>query len=238
MNIHTGDIDFEGITHNFLMGPKGRTELACADFALIFGNPHIIDELAQTTAEHYHAGYFDLIVASGCGNWMYEFQQSVSVQTPEEAAESRKTEAVRIFEALQRHGVPESAILLDNNATNTQQNVENTQQVLKSAGHDISTSIVFGHVKAGTRFLETMARRWPAVFAMGVGVNPYSTEIPEWHQSSDFSNDVLTQIGKRERYLQQGYLAPIDLDVINTIATQLPQPCRQPILQDDCTLIV
>lgn len=238
MNIHTGDVDFEDITYNFLMGPEGRTELARADFALIFGNPHIIDELAQTTAEHYHAGYFDLIVASGCGNWSYEFQQSVTVQTPEEAAESRKTEAVRIFEALQRYDVPESAILLDNSATNTQQNAENAQQVLKSAGYEPSTCIAYGHAQAGTRFLETMARRWPDVFTMGVNVNPYKTDIEKWHECDVFSEGVLMQVAKREKYLQQGDLIAVDLDVINTVATQLPQPVRQSILQDDCTLIV
>ncbi len=236
MNIHSSDTDFADITSRFLMGPDGRTELAQADFALVFGNPHIIEELAEAAADHYHRGYFDLVVVSGCGNWAHEYQRAAAIQTPECIEGLNKTEATRIFEALIDRDVPASAVLLDHNATNTQQNVENAKRLLETAQPDVSTCIGFGHVKAGTRYIETLARRWPDMFAMGVNVNPYVKDIENWHECDDFSRDVLTQVAKRETYLHQGDLVAVDLDVISEVARQMQRP--QSALQDDCTFIM
>jgi len=104
------------------LSPEQKWELVCggirddgkaADFALLLGSrPKFAKERALAAAELYHAGRVKYIVPSGGVKWEIE-----------EEGGSLLSEAMYMAKILLKAGVPEEAILLENEATTTKENM-------------------------------------------------------------------------------------------------------------------
>ena len=83
---------------------------ANAEAALLLGGiPDVLSERAEAAAQLYHAGRVRLIIPTGGVYWDTEF--------------GRMTEAECMTTYLKKFGVPEEAILLENQATTTRENM-------------------------------------------------------------------------------------------------------------------
>lgn len=76
---------------------------------LLGGNPLVLRERAEGAAQLYHAGRVPYIIPTGGVMWDTEF--------------GRKTEAEALKEYLLEYGVPGEAIILENEATTTRENM-------------------------------------------------------------------------------------------------------------------
>ena len=134
--------EFARVVQNYLL--IEQTALVPADFALIFGNKHITDTLADRAATLYHEGYFPLIVTSG------------GVKT-----KARVSEAEALRRALVSRGVPDDVILTEKKARNTGENVIFTRALMTDKGLEqgVTSVISIGHIIAGRRFLMTLERQ-------------------------------------------------------------------------------
>jgi uncharacterized SAM-binding protein YcdF (DUF218 family) len=190
-----------------------KTALARADAAMIFGNKTICRNLANEAANYYHLGYFPYIAVSG----------GVYCEPDDPLDNIYETEAERIEKFLMARGVPQSRILLENTATNTQQNVLNCKSAFNqhAALKDAQSIISFGNIKASRRFLMTLKAQWPEMFAMHVGVNGYAHPVQKWYEHDGFRRAALDQYQRIDPYIKKGWIAEVDIDDINRKARQI-----------------
>ena len=122
-----------------------ETPLARADVCIIFGGQRA-DDMANHAANLYHRGFFPRIAVTG------------GVTTND-----GRLEAHRMRDVLIQRGVPKSAILVEDKATNTGENVINTRALLeRTLGKGaIKSAIAIGQIHASRRFLMTLERHWP-----------------------------------------------------------------------------
>lgn len=196
--------EFNSIGAYFLIE---KTALAPADAAMIFGNKTICRSLANEAANYYHLGYFPYIAVSG----------GVICDPDDPLDQSVETEAERIAKFLMARGVPQERIIVENNATNTQQNVLNCRAAFNqhAALNDAQSIISFGNIKASRRFLMTLKAQWPEIFAMHVGVNGYGHPVQTWYAHDAFRRAALDQYQRIDPYIKKGWIAEVDLDEIN-----------------------
>ena len=190
--------EFARAVHDYLLIEE--TSLMSADIALVFGNKNIINPLADRTAELYHTGHFPLVVASG------------GVKT-----RSRQTEAEALRRAFIKRGIPDTAILTENHATHTGENVTLTRALLDDRGlaPQIASVISIGHIIAARRFLMTLERHWPEIHKMHVSANPFNVSVEDWHKNDVFRRHALTEWRKITPYIQQDLIREIDLEALN-----------------------
>lgn len=189
---------FARAVHEYLL--IEQTDLAPADFALVFGNPLGIESLAENTADLYHTGHFPLIVVSG------------GVQTLDGTLE-----AVALRQQLLTRGVPDSVILSEPRALHTGDNVTLTRALLRAEGLEasISSVISIGHIRAARRFLMTLERHWPGIHKMHSSANPYNTAARNWHLNDPVRHDVMQEWRKIGPYLKQGWIREVDIPALN-----------------------
>lgn len=189
---------FARAVHEYLL--IEQTDLATADFGLVFGNPLAIASLAENAADLYHTGHFPLIVVSG------------GVQTPD-----GMLEAVALRQSLISRGVPDSVILSEPRSLHTGDNVTLTRALLQAEGleADISSVISIGHIRAARRFLMTLERHWPGIHKMHSSANPYNTPAHGWHLNDHIRYDVMQEWRKIGPYLKQGWIAEVDIPALN-----------------------
>lgn len=182
-----------------------QTELSPADVIFIFGNKHGVKQSAEKAAELFSAGYAKRIIVTG------------GVKT-----DSGLTEADAIAAGLQARGVPQESLLVENRSTNTQENIEMAMELIKERGIEMpKTMITIGNIAAGRRFLMTLKKRWPDVFAMAANFNAFPTPLDKWQGSDIFKEKVLNEYRKIEPYLACGYVEEIDINAINYQARKL-----------------
>ncbi len=152
----------------------GDTSLAPADVILIFGNRHICKIAAQKAADVYGQGRASLIIASG------------GVRL---ADANYRTEAEVIERQLLASGVPKQAILLENSATNTLQNVCNSRRLVKQTyGMTDIGVICISHIINARRSLMTMGRHWWEALPMGLPINPTEPLYRDGMKIRNFKN--------------------------------------------------
>ena len=100
--------------------------------------------LAHYAAELYHMGFAPLIVFSG-------YQRS----------DMDTTEADLLAQAARQLGVPESAILREQTATNTGENITRSVELLKEKGIETQRVILIHKPYMSRRFLATAQIKWP-----------------------------------------------------------------------------
>ena len=121
-------------------------ELAKADCILALGSHDL--RVADRAAELYLQGWAPLVIMSGgLGNFTQEMWTE---------KEADKFAAIAI-----QNGVPADAILIENQSTNTGENIMFTQQLLKTKGMDIQRFIVVQKPYMERRSYATFKKHWP-----------------------------------------------------------------------------
>lgn len=188
-----------------------QTELACADLAVLCGSVKTTPAIAQRGAQLFQDGYTNRFIVSG-----------------RVKATAQETEAEMMRRILIEHGVPEHSILLENRATNTQENIVYARRLIMQRGEldQVRTIITVGNVTAGRRTMMTAARRWPEVFAMHATGNKFPVAAQDFHTHAEFRRTVLREWAKIAPYQANGWLKEVDIEAINTMARALPQPSQ------------
>jgi uncharacterized SAM-binding protein YcdF (DUF218 family) len=185
-----------------------ETSLARADVCIVFGGEQA-DALANRAADLYHKGYFPLLVVSG------------GVATSD-----GRLEAHRMRDVLLARGVPKDAILVEDKATNTGENVKFAMSML--ARHTglgkIGSVLGIGQIHGSRRFLMTLERQWPAVTKMFTAPNTFPVLRADWHQDSVFRTAVLREYAKIPKYKAHGFIAEVDMAALERKIALLPKP--------------
>lgn len=188
-----------------------ETPVARADVCLVFGckTPERREALANHAADLYEQGYFGLIAVTG--------------GVPDK---NGVTEAAHMRSVLLKRGVPADAILSEDAATNTGENVVLTRALLereKGKGN-IRTVIGIGQIHAARRFVMTLERHWPEVQKMFTAPNYYSVPREEFYNDPQFRREVLAEYRKIPLYRKTDFIREIDVDDLSAAARNLPRP--------------
>ncbi|WP_329315687.1 YdcF family protein [Streptomyces sp. NBC_01262] len=106
--------------------------------------------VADVTADLYRRGMAPVIVFTGS-------------TSPTTRARMPRGEAVHYRERALELGVPDSAVLLEPHATNTGENIEFTQAVLKEAGIEVSSVLLVSKPYEERRSYAMARKLWPEV---------------------------------------------------------------------------
>jgi uncharacterized SAM-binding protein YcdF (DUF218 family) len=123
-----------------------RHQLRKADCILALGSHDV--RVAERAAQLYLEGWAPLLIFSGglgrltLGEW-------------------QETEAEKFAAIAVKMGVPKEAILTENRSTNTGENIQYTQQLLKEHGLDPHTFIVVQKPYMERRSYATFKKHWP-----------------------------------------------------------------------------
>lgn len=192
-----------------------ETPIARADVCIVFGCKTIErrEALASHAADLYEQGYFGLIAVTG--------------GVPDK---NGVTEAAHMRAVLLKRGVPADAILSEETATNTGENVVNTRAMLareKGEGN-IQSVIAIGQMHASRRFVMTLARHWPEIKTMFTAPNYYGVPREEFYKDPVFRREVLHEYRKIPAYRATGFIREIDMDDLSETARRLPPPHTPP----------
>ncbi|MEM9469925.1 MAG: YdcF family protein [Pseudomonadota bacterium] len=176
-----------------------ETDLTTADAVIVFGNKHIIDQAAEKAVELYENGMARLVVFTGARDISPGFIEAEAMAS------------------LVNGRIPPENILIDTESTNTPENVRSAKSLIRGTYPDMNVGsvIAVGNVCAGRRFLMTLKKQWPEVFAMASNVNPFSVGVSEWHTCPRFQAIVMSEFDKIKPYVDKGDIAEIDIDAIN-----------------------
>jgi len=185
-----------------------ETPLARADACLLFGGEHA-DDLAKHAAKLYHRGYFGLVVVSG------------GVKTSKGFLEAHQMRDVLVA-----NGVPQDIILVEDQATNSGENVKNSMALLdKTKGlENISSVIGIGQIHGSRRFLMTLERHWHAVTKMFTAPNYYPVSREDWHKDAEFRRCVLREFEKIAPYKAEDFIREVDMQVLAAKIAAIPRP--------------
>lgn len=181
-----------------------ESKLEKADIGFVFGNKFRPDMIADKAAELYHKGYFKKLIISGGV-----------------LCENGETEANYTYKLLLKRGVPADAMLRENRAMNTGQNVEFSLPILqKEIGlKNIKSIIAIGKTYAARRYLMTLERWIPNKRLMIAPINEFSLPKQRWTDNERFKQVVLREFRKIVPYLDQGFLMPVDTpELVNKAA--------------------
>ncbi|RTL69425.1 MAG: YdcF family protein [Pseudonocardiaceae bacterium] len=152
--------------------------------------------VVTVTAELYHRGLFPLIVFTGAN-------------APTTIERFPRGEAVHYREHAIELGVPASAILVEDTATNTGENITRTRDLLAATGHDIHSVTLVSRPYQQRRARATCRKLWPEVDVVTAGA---STELREYIASIGDERRVISMlVGDTQRidaYAQRGFAAP------------------------------
>lgn len=123
-------------------------------------------------------------------------------------AESHATEADIIAAHLIRLGVPQAALLLEQHATNTGENVRLSLPILREAGLLGARRVVcIGLFCTGRRYAMTLHRHWPAPEKRCFAVEYGPVRRGAWHLHEAARARVLGEVAKVPRYRAMGFIA-------------------------------
>ncbi len=174
-----------------------KTNLVPADLILVFGNRHVIEQTAERAAKLYYEGMAPIIVASGGKPGFSGF-----------------SEAYELRSALLKHGVPDECILIEDRASNSQENVLFTRDLFQNP-EEVSAIIGVGNIVAGRRFLMTLQKNWPEALPMCSHVWPQENLGHTWQKHTEFCEMARIQLARIPHYIAEGFISEIDLDDIN-----------------------
>ena len=165
-----------------------------SDLGFVFGTRHGVREFCDAAYALWQDGMFGRLLVSG-GLTMG----------------SRRTEAEIIGEELVRLGLPESALILETEATNTGENVflgrARVAEVM-----DVSTIrsvVVIGKICSARRYLMTLQRHWPGLQMSVCPVNYFGTPAERWFEHDEFRRRVLSEFEKIPGYVTEGFLTEV-----------------------------
>ena len=150
--------------------------------------------VAVQAARLWHEGWAPLVVASGGKGKVTEAWA--------------ETEARAFARVLREHGVPDDALLLEETATNTGENITATRGLLAARGIPVRRGILVAKPYMTRRSLATAERRWPEV--------EWLTSAPEVsyeaHLEGDARRFLELMVGDLQRmvvYAERGFQVPM-----------------------------
>jgi uncharacterized SAM-binding protein YcdF (DUF218 family) len=165
-----------------------------SDLGFLFGTRHGVPEFCEAAFQLWQGGFFGRLLISG--------GRTGSAPT---------AEADVIAERLVRLGIPESALILETDATNTGENVifgrARVAEVMDLAL--IRRVVVIGKICSTRRYLMTLQKHWPGLTVSVCPVNYFGVPAARWHEHEEFHARVLGEFAKIPRYLAAGYLEEI-----------------------------
>jgi uncharacterized SAM-binding protein YcdF (DUF218 family) len=168
------------------------TPLRPADLLFVFGSRVDVEERVDAAVRLWREGYCRWSIVSGG-------------ITPG----SDRSECDIIADAMIGRGIPAEAILREDRAMNTGENVIFSLPILDAALGlaNIASVICLGNSWTARRYPMTLQRHWPEVEKMLVMVDGFATPRALWHTDPEFSRRMLTEWDKIEPYKARGYIA-------------------------------
>lgn len=165
-----------------------------SDLGFLFGTRHGVPEFCEAAHRLWQNGMFKRLLVSGG-----------------RTGASPLAEADEIGERLVRLGMPESALILETEATNTGENVlfgrARVAQVMDLAS--VKSVIVIGKMCSTRRYLMTLQRHWPGLSVSVCPINYFGVPDERWHEHAEFRARVLSEFNKIPLYLAGGFLEEI-----------------------------
>jgi uncharacterized SAM-binding protein YcdF (DUF218 family) len=168
-----------------------------ADLGLLFGTRHGVEEFCAAAFALWQRGMFPKLLISGGAT-----------------GGQARTEAEVIAEQLLGLGVPQEALILEAEATNTGENVILSRRLAEETlgENSIESLLVIGKVCSMRRYLMTLERHWPLPRRFACAVNYFGVERDRWHEHDEFRRRVMAEFTKIPEYLKQGFLREVDLE--------------------------
>lgn len=165
-----------------------------ARFAFVFGTRHGVPVFVTEILSLYHKGYFEKLIVSG------------GVTAP-----GTQPEAAMISEALVERGFPESAMILEDKAVNTGENVVFSREKVKDK--NVKELLLIGKISSKRRYIMTVRRQWSEVQEICChGVNYFSAPEAQWWKDREFRLRVISEYKKIPIYLEQGFISEVSID--------------------------
>jgi uncharacterized SAM-binding protein YcdF (DUF218 family) len=203
--------DIEFVNNYFL----ADTISVPTDMAFILGAQYEATQInmARAAASMHLQGYFNKIAVSG----------------GPVAIGSTLSEAEEMADTLRKEGVNSGAILIENEATNTQENVEFVRDLVKAENIPLphKTVTCIGNAFGGRRILMTMKRRWPEVTAALKLIGPRPDFKQTWQDYPIDRERLCKEFNKLAPYTEKDFLREVNLSDINKKLTRnrfRPQP--------------
>lgn len=155
--------------------------------------------VAVYAAELYNRHVFPLIVFTGAN-------------APTTVGRFPRGEAAHYREIAMNRGVPDSAILVEPNATNTAENFEFTRNLLRQQGTQVSTALILSRPYQQRRAYATAKKLWPNVNFLCSAIQQPLTEYVE--SIGDHKRVIDMLVGDTQRltvYADAGYAIPQDI---------------------------
>jgi uncharacterized SAM-binding protein YcdF (DUF218 family) len=173
------------------------------DIAIILGAQYAAtqDNMAREAASLHLSGYFNQVAVSG----------------GPVALGSTISEAEEMADTLRKSGLPSSAILIENEASNTQENIEFVRDLLKAQNIDTPNNTItcIGNAFGGRRILMTMKRRWPDMTPALKLIGPRADFKDTWQDFQYDREKICYEFNKLVPYTQKGFLEEVDIGAIN-----------------------
>jgi uncharacterized SAM-binding protein YcdF (DUF218 family) len=189
----TLDPDLANAINNYLLV---RTGIEPADLCFVFGTRHGVCEFADETARLWRGGYFPRVLISGG-------------MTPGDT----RSEAAVMRDLLIERGVALDAILVEERATNTGENVEFSLPVIDQVLglSNVGSLIAIGKFRTSRRYLMTLERHWPEVQKMLIPIHYHDVPAERWMEHPELREEVLAEWRRIVPYFEKGFMREVDL---------------------------
>lgn len=162
-------------------------------YALVFGTRHGVGAFADEIFSLYHRGYCENVIVSG---------GATGCNTASEAQVMCRELSIR--------GIPARAIVLEERALNTGENVVFSRALFANA--NIEELLLIGKISSKRRYMMTMKKQWPEVKRICChGVNYFSSTEQLWWQDKEFRRRVLDELRKVRFYIERDFISEISI---------------------------
>ncbi len=159
-------------------------------------------EITEKAAELYHNGYAPYILPSG----LYSLSQGHFAKeniTKECYKGDFSTDFEYCKHILLANGVPESAILCEEQATNTMENAMYSAEVIRSLGLDVKRAIICCQAFHARRAYMTYACHFTNTELLVVAANTQNISSKDWYKNERTAKKVLSEVEKCGKYFKE-----------------------------------
>lgn len=170
-----------------------------SDVILIPGSSR--HEITEKAAELYHSGYAPYLLPSG----LYSLSQGYFAKeniTKECYRGDFSTDFEYCKHILLVNGVPESAILCEEQATNTMENAMYSAEVIRSLGLDVKRAIICCQAFHARRAYMTYACHFTNTELFVVATDTQGISHKDWYKNERTAKKVLSEVEKCGKYFK------------------------------------
>lgn len=179
-----------------------------SDIILIPGSSRA--EIAEKTARLYHVGVAPYILPSGkFPSSRGRFIRQCDVESPYRGDYATEFEFIR--RVLLDNGVPESAILREDCATNSMENAMYSAAVVKSLGLTVRRGIICCKAYHARRAFLSYACHFPDCELLMAPVEVQGVTRDHWHQAEGSFRLVMGELAKCGAYFSDSFIRPADV---------------------------